>query len=104
VKNPSDREFPRDALRSRFVRRGLRSRFLSPRVNSLGIPRRSRHNATVHSKILTQPLESVIELPPPHRRRTPRVWSRPVAREGALRTLRTRLYAPDAQPGARDER
>lgn len=35
----------------------------------------ARHNATVHSKRLTQPVSPV---PPPHRHRTLRVWSRSV--------------------------
>lgn len=50
------------------------------------------HDATVHSKRLTHPSP----VPLLHRHRTLRVWSRPVARRAALRTLRTRFYALDS--------
>jgi len=57
-----DRGFPRLAKVSR------------PRVNPLGIPRRCRRNATVHSKILSQSSSS----------------------SSTQDALRARLYAPDA--------
>lgn len=51
-----------------------------------------RHNATMY--ILRDWLSQPSPVPPLHRHKTPRVWSRSAVRRDALRTLRTRFYAP----------